>query len=192
VIVGGDAETPEAGPGRPCFTVERLVNRANRDLSNGIGNLQNRTLSVVTKYLDGDPARPIHAQWVGQDLTEACKSLPGLIDDALERFDFRSATDACGPWWKPRPASSTPNGPGTLPASRITTTNHRPGSMRCWRFWSSPTAYSPPICSLVAVERIPFEVHTDGRRIYRREQLLTVANARDARWHGRPRIVGGR
>ncbi len=28
---------------------------------------------------------------------------------------------------------------------------------------------------LVAVERIPFEVHTDGRRIYRREQLLTVA-----------------
>ena len=24
---------------------------------------------------------------------------------------------------------------------------------------------------LVAAERIPFEVHTDGRRIYRREQL---------------------
>lgn len=45
---------------------------------------------------------------------------------------------------------------------------------------------------LVAAERIPFEVHTDGRRIHRREQLLTVANARDARWHGRARIVGGR
>jgi len=45
---------------------------------------------------------------------------------------------------------------------------------------------------LVVVERIPFAVHTDGRRIYRREQLLTVANARDGRWHGRPRIVGGR
>jgi predicted site-specific integrase-resolvase len=40
---------------------------------------------------------------------------------------------------------------------------------------------------LVAAERIPFEVHTDGRRIYRREQLLTVANSRNARWHGRPR-----
>lgn len=36
MIGGGDVETPEAGPGRPCFTVERLVNRANRDLSNGI------------------------------------------------------------------------------------------------------------------------------------------------------------
>ncbi len=44
---------------------------------------------------------------------------------------------------------------------------------------------------LVAVERIPFEFTPTGG-IYRREQLLTVANARDARWHGRPRTVGGR
>lgn len=36
---------------------------------------------------------------------------------------------------------------------------------------------------LVAAGRVPFEVHADGRRIYRREQLLTVANARRARWH---------
>lgn len=36
---------------------------------------------------------------------------------------------------------------------------------------------------LVAAGRVPFEVHADGRRLYRREQLLTVANARDARWH---------
>ncbi len=45
---------------------------------------------------------------------------------------------------------------------------------------------------LVAVERIPFEVHIDGRRIYRREQLLTVANARDACRYGRARTVDGR
>ncbi len=36
---------------------------------------------------------------------------------------------------------------------------------------------------LVAKGFVPFEVHADGRRIYRREQLLTVANAREARWH---------
>ncbi len=36
---------------------------------------------------------------------------------------------------------------------------------------------------LVAAGRVPFELHADGRRLYRREQLLTVANARDARWH---------
>ena len=36
---------------------------------------------------------------------------------------------------------------------------------------------------LVAAGFVPFEVHADGRRIYRREQMLTVANAREARWH---------
>ncbi len=36
---------------------------------------------------------------------------------------------------------------------------------------------------LVAAGRVPFEVHADGRRMYRREQMLTVANAREARWH---------
>lgn len=30
---------------------------------------------------------------------------------------------------------------------------------------------------------VPFEVHADGTRLYRREQLRTVANARQARWH---------
>ncbi len=35
---------------------------------------------------------------------------------------------------------------------------------------------------LVAADRLPFETHKDGTRLYRRQQLLTVANARDARW----------
>jgi hypothetical protein len=29
----------------------------------------------------------------------------------------------------------------------------------------------------------PFELHADGSRMYRREQLEVVANAREARWH---------
>ncbi len=40
---------------------------------------------------------------------------------------------------------------------------------------------------LVAAGRVPYEVHADGRRMYRREQLLTVANARQAR--SRPRLL---
>jgi hypothetical protein len=35
---------------------------------------------------------------------------------------------------------------------------------------------------LAAKGFLPFASH-DGRRFYRREQLMTVANARDARWH---------
>ena len=75
------------------FTVERLVNRANGDLSNGIGNLQNRTLTLVYKYRDGHVARPDDTP-IGRDLVKAYESLPGLIDEALRRFDFRAATDA--------------------------------------------------------------------------------------------------
>ncbi len=35
---------------------------------------------------------------------------------------------------------------------------------------------------LVAKGFLPFEVHADGTRMYRREQLSVVANAREARW----------
>lgn len=36
---------------------------------------------------------------------------------------------------------------------------------------------------LVAAARVPFEVHASGRRLYRRQQVEVVANAREARWH---------
>jgi len=38
---------------------------------------------------------------------------------------------------------------------------------------------------LVAKGFLPYEVHADGTRMNRREQLATVANAREARWHYR-------
>ncbi len=36
--------------------------------------------------------------------------------------------------------------------------------------------------ALVTRGFVPFEVHTDGTRLYRREQLEVVATAREARW----------
>jgi hypothetical protein len=33
------------------------------------------------------------------------------------------------------------------------------------------------------VDRVPFVVHRDGTRLYRRDQLEVVAQARDAMWH---------
>ncbi len=37
---------------------------------------------------------------------------------------------------------------------------------------------------LAAKDFIPFEVHADGTRLYRRQQLEVVGNAREARWAG--------
>jgi methionyl-tRNA synthetase len=75
------------------FTVERLVSRANRDLANGIGNLQNRTLTLVHKFRGGRTANPTSAVVLGSALVQAYEALPRVIDQALERFDFRAATD---------------------------------------------------------------------------------------------------
>ncbi|MGE5132823.1 MAG: methionine--tRNA ligase [Gemmatimonadota bacterium] len=74
------------------FTVARLVSRANTDLANGLGNLVNRTLTLVRRYRAGQvgapPGGPVST------LAAACHALPGRIDAALARFDFRSAAAA--------------------------------------------------------------------------------------------------
>jgi methionyl-tRNA synthetase len=75
------------------FTVERLVARTNLDLANALGNLVNRTLTLVHKYRDGQVPEPLHADEAAR-LANACAELAGRIDRALGHFDFRAATDA--------------------------------------------------------------------------------------------------
>ncbi|MEV4508968.1 methionine--tRNA ligase [Dactylosporangium sp. NPDC049525] len=75
------------------FTEERLLQRYHQDLANGLGNLVNRTISLVHRYRGGtvpsaagaDPA----LAGVGTD-----PALAGAVDRALAGFDFRAATDA--------------------------------------------------------------------------------------------------
>jgi methionyl-tRNA synthetase len=75
------------------FTVERLVHRADGDLANGLGNLVNRTLSLVHKYRAGQaPQAPGPGEAVR--LADASATLAGRVDRALDDFDFRAATDA--------------------------------------------------------------------------------------------------
>jgi methionyl-tRNA synthetase len=76
------------------FTAGRLVRRANSDLANGVGNLQQRTLTLVHRYRQGQLAGPASAVLPGTELGGAYQGLPQLIDEALARFDFRAATGA--------------------------------------------------------------------------------------------------
>jgi methionyl-tRNA synthetase len=75
--VGLDADTD--------FTTARLVDRANRELAGGIGNLANRTVALVHRYRDGT---------VLAGASTLAAGLPARIDAALELFDLRRATDA--------------------------------------------------------------------------------------------------
>jgi methionyl-tRNA synthetase len=72
-----------ASVGDTDFTVDRLVRRHDQDLANGLGNLVNRTLTLISKYRAG---RVVPAA-IGADV-------PARIDRALAAFDFRAAADA--------------------------------------------------------------------------------------------------
>jgi methionyl-tRNA synthetase len=72
------------------FTVARLVDRADRELAGGLGNLVQR-LVVLAHRTGGSLARGVGAP---DEPASAARALPGRIDDALARFDLRGATAA--------------------------------------------------------------------------------------------------
>jgi methionyl-tRNA synthetase len=72
-----------AAVGDTDFTVDRLLRRHDEDLANGLGNLVNRTLTLIHKH------RP-----AGLSPAPIDSDVPARIDQALAAFDFRAALDA--------------------------------------------------------------------------------------------------
>ena len=94
---------------------------------------------------------------------------------------LRTNTRLRASFWAERPSPSR-GAPWTLACALI-------GQVGRW-LWpvANPKAIKfesdlHPLNQLVAVGLVPIEIHAGGRRMYRREQMLTVANAREARWH---------
>lgn len=75
------------------FTAAALTERHDSDLANGLGNLINRTVSLIIRRRDGALAG-LEPDPGGADLLRAADELPGRIDAALDRFDLRAATIA--------------------------------------------------------------------------------------------------
>ncbi|MCM3883725.1 methionine--tRNA ligase [Frankia sp. R82] len=75
------------------YTTERLVVRANEDLANNIGNLVNRTVSMVRRYRDG-VIPPVAADNPdAAALRRARADAPAAIDAAFTAFDYRRAAE---------------------------------------------------------------------------------------------------
>ncbi|GAA1842682.1 methionine--tRNA ligase [Actinomadura bangladeshensis] len=72
------------------FTAERLVQRANDELANGLGNLVNRVVSMVHRYRGG----LVPTAGGPGELGEVCGEVEGRVGAALGGFDFRQATAA--------------------------------------------------------------------------------------------------
>ncbi|HEX4814229.1 MAG TPA: methionine--tRNA ligase [Nonomuraea sp.] len=75
-------EVPRVGDAD--FTEERLVARADADLANGLGNLVNRVVAMVHRFLDGHVPGP----------GEALADVSGPVHEAMEDYDFRRAAAA--------------------------------------------------------------------------------------------------
>jgi methionyl-tRNA synthetase len=84
---------PRVGDGD--FTVAGLVDAANCDLANGVGNLVRRVASLTHARGRGPvPPGGGAADGNAAALSAAVRGLPGRIDAALDRFDFRGALEA--------------------------------------------------------------------------------------------------
>jgi methionyl-tRNA synthetase len=90
------AKVPKIGD--TDFTVDRLVDAANRDLAGGVGNLGQRVVSMVHRYREGVvpvvDAALVAADPQERELRRVAAALPGRIDVALEAFDLRAAAAA--------------------------------------------------------------------------------------------------
>lgn len=76
------------------FTIERLIGRANADLANGLGNLLNRTATMIRRWRAGHIPTPHESGAAEGVLRDLAATLPARIDRALDDFDFRVALGA--------------------------------------------------------------------------------------------------
>lgn len=83
-----------ARAGDTDYTTERLIARSNEDLANNLGNLVNRTVSMVNRYRGGFiPAGAVDNP--AADMLRLARSdAAARIDQSLADFDFRRAVEA--------------------------------------------------------------------------------------------------
>lgn len=74
-----------------CFSFRALVGRFNADLANDLGNLLNRSLPLVERYLNGIVPRP--GPGAG-NLAEVISQTRRAVEQAMEVADFRGALEA--------------------------------------------------------------------------------------------------
>lgn len=79
------------------YSPEAIVTRCNADLANDLGNLAQRTLSMIAKNFDGvvpDPGEPTETDAA---LTALFDAIPGQAEQAMDEFAIHQALEAI---WK--------------------------------------------------------------------------------------------
>ena len=85
-------EVPFGSDGQ--FSEELLLSRYNADLANTLGNLVNRTLSMLTKYFDGNIENSDIKTEFDEDLIKTVTSTKEKVEDYMEKLEIPEALDS--------------------------------------------------------------------------------------------------
>ena len=85
-------EIPYANDGN--LTYDLLIERYNSDLANILGNLVNRTISMVNKYFEGEVKAPNEYNELDNELITYVNSASKLVDEKMDELKVADAIDA--------------------------------------------------------------------------------------------------
>ncbi|MDA8219156.1 MAG: class I tRNA ligase family protein, partial [Dehalococcoidales bacterium] len=83
------------------FAWPTFVQRYNADLGNDLGNLLNRTVSMINRYFGGVVPEPVRADWQSKPADKELIALAGETVEAIERhFNALSFSDSLVAIWQ--------------------------------------------------------------------------------------------
>jgi len=84
-------EMPFANDG--TITYELLIERINSELANILGNLVNRTITMVNKYFDGEILKPEDREDIDDELIDLALETPKNVQEKMEDLKVAAALD---------------------------------------------------------------------------------------------------
>ena len=110
------------------YSHEAIVNRINADLANDLGNLAQRSLSMIDKNCDGKIPEPGAFTDADKAILAAADGIYAKAREAMDRQAIKPSTSTpCGRWWRTPTATSPARSRG--PRARPTPSAWRRSSM---------------------------------------------------------------